>query len=760
MTPYGWLFAALLAIGACAGGGLAQNAVPRPEYPRPDFQRDDWLNLNGTWQFETENEDTGETRGLMSGHDLAQTITVPFCPESKLSGVGNTDFMTRVWYRRQFEVPAAMQGRRLLLHFGAVDWHATVWVNGKLAGEHKGGYTPFVFDVTALVGPGVNELVVSARDDTRSGLQATGKQAHERDSSGCVYTRTTGIWQTVWLEAAGETYLREFTVTPDADTGQAFLQAWVAGPLAGAELHVEAIADGQTVAETTAPAAGRSTLAALRLPDPKLWAPEHPFLYELRLTVGKGGKVLDRVRSYFGLRKVHTDGRSFLINNRRIFQRLVLDQGFYPDGIYTAPTDEALKHDIELSMAAGFNGARLHQKVFDPRFLYWADKLGYLLWGEYPSWGFDINNGTVVGQVVLEWQEVLRRDRNHPAIIGWCPLNETGGGEGVALAQALLGVTQLVDPTRPYLDSSGYVHLYPDTDVYDCHDYDQNPQSFEARFAMFSLTGQDPWNNAPGDPRSAYRGQPYFVSEYGGTHLPQEGEGGAWGYGSAPQNLQEFMARYKALTDVLLDDPNMCGFCYTQLTDIEQEQNGIYFYDRSEKYDPALAHAINARPAAYETMGPRDLDVEMTEVLPTSQAEPQTWRYTIQAPAEGWEQPDFDEGGWAEGPGGFGQEGTPGSVVRTAWTTGDIWLRRSFDLANVDCEMALLDIHHDEGAEVYVNGQKVAELGGYTSSYVLVDRTKALREALQPGRNLIAVHCHQTVGGQYVDVGLRFAKPR
>ena len=761
MTLYGWLFAALLAIGALASRGVAQDAVPRPEHPRPDFQRDDWLSLNGTWQFEMDNEDTGEARGLTSGKDLAQTILVPFCPESKLSGIGHTDFMTRVWYRRHFAVPAGMQGRRLLLHFGAVDWQAQVWLNGKLAGEHKGGYTPFALDVTELVGPGANELVVSARDNTRSGLQAAGKQCFERESFGCVYTRTTGIWQTVWLEAVGEAYLREFAATPDPDTGQVFLQAWVAGPMEGVGVHVEAIADGRVVAETTVPAAGRSTLAALRIPDPKLWAPGHPYLYELRLTVGKGGAVLDRVHSYFGLRQVHTDGRSFLINGKRIFQRLVLDQGFYPDGIYTAPTDEALRHDIELSMAAGFNGARLHQKVFEPRLLYWADKLGYLLWGEYPSWGVGLDNAAAVGQVVLEWQEVLRRDRNHPAIIGWCPLNETGGGEGVALAQALLGVTQLVDPTRPYLDSSGYVHLYPGTDVYDCHDYDQNPESFGARYAMLGLTGQAPWSNAPGDLRSAYRGQPFLVSEYGGTHLAKaEGQGEAWGYGSSAQSIEDFLARYKGLTDVLLDNRNMCGFCYTQLTDIEQEQNGIYFYDRTQKYDPALVKAINERPAAYETLGPRDLDLEMTEVLPTSRETAQTWRYTTEAPPAGWEQPGFDDSAWQEGPGGFGREDTPGAVIRTPWLTDDIWLRRSFDLASTDCEMALLDIHHDEDAEVYLNGRQVAALSQYTSGYVLADRTEALREALKPGRNTIAVHCRQTEGGQFIDVGIRFAKPR
>ena len=747
----------LLALSAVllVATAAADDDLPRPEHPRPDFQRPLWLHLNGTWQFEIDNDNTGQERGLSTGHDLSGEIVVPFCPESKLSGVGHTDFMNHVWYRRTFRVPAEMAGRRLLLHFGAVEFEAHVWVNGKPAGSHKGGYTPFCLDITALVVDGDNELVLKASDDTRSGLQATGKQSHKLESYGCVYTRTTGIWQTVWLEAAGETWLREYTITPDVDGQRALVQAWVAGPCEGRSLRVQVLDEGRLVSEELVPAAWRSTLAVLPIAEPRLWEPGSPHLYDLKLTVEAGGEVLDEVDGYFGMRKVHIEGNRFLINGKPIFQRLILDQGFYPDGIYTAPSDEALRRDIELSMAAGFNGARLHEKVFEPRTLYWADKLGYLVWGEYPNWGLDTGSAAALTQMTVEWQEVLRRDRNHPAIIGWCPLNETGAAEGDAMAQQLVSVTQLVDPTRPFLDTSGYVHFVPGTDVYDCHNYDQNPESFRSLFALFALTGREPWNNNLNDDRSRYLGQPYFVSEYGGTKLDTAaGEGGAWGYGSATTSVDEFLARYKRLTDALLDNPNMFAFCYTQLTDVEQEQNGVYRYDRTPKYDPALLQAINARPAAYETGGPVIRGLNLQALLATSQQNAQTWRFTTQAPEGDWTAAGYDATHWQEAPGGFGSEGTPGAHIGTEWKTEDIWLRREFEMADADLELVFLSIHHDEDAEVFLNGKQIAGLFGYTVDYRLVDVSAAATGALVAGRNVLAVHCHQTVGGQYIDVGL------
>ncbi|HPD17505.1 MAG TPA: glycoside hydrolase family 2 TIM barrel-domain containing protein [Planctomycetota bacterium] len=575
--------------------------LPRPEHPRPDFQRDEWLNLNGVWQFEVDDAGDGESRGLITGRDLAQTILVPFCPESRLSGIGRTDFMEHVWYRRTFQVPASKRGKRLLLHFGAVDWHARAWVNGAFVGEHRGGYSPFTFDITRAARPGDNELVLHVTDRTRSGLQATGKQSHKPESHGCHYTRTTGIWQTVWLEAVGETCLRDLALYPDLDTGRVFFNAHVDGPTDGVEVRLTATLDDEIIGEEAVGAAWRSTLGVLELSEINPWFPGEPALYDLLIEIERDGEPIDTVRSYFGLRKLALDGHRFLINGRPVFQRLVLDQGFYPDGIYTAPTDEALRRDIEISMAAGFNGARLHQKVFEPRFLYWADRLGYLAWGEYADWGLNRESHEALAHALHEWRSVVVRDRNHPSIVGWCPLNETRKDECHASAQRLFAVTQTLDPTRPFLDTSGYVHLYPETDIYDCHDYCQKPAEFAQRFADPAVTSRTPWSNNQEDPRSAYRGQPYFVSEYGGIRFETGRDvGQGWGYGGETISMEQFFERYKALTDVLLDNPHMFGFCYTQLTDVEQEQNGIVFYDRQLKYDLARLRAINTRQAAYE----------------------------------------------------------------------------------------------------------------------------------------------------------------
>jgi hypothetical protein len=748
-VPLGILLACAPATGA---------DIPRPEHPRPDFCRQAWLNLNGQWQFEIDNDSTGEQRGLPSGHDLAGSIRVPFCPESQLSGVAHTDFMSRVWYRRDFAVPAAMRGKRLLLHFEAVDWHAKVWLNGVLLGEHKGGYTPFALEATAAIREGDNELVVSAEDNTRSGDQATGKQSHEPGSYGCVYTRTTGIWQTVWLEAVGDSYVRDFVLTPDPDTGTVHFQAEVAGPSQGLTLRLQLVDQGKVVAEATVPAAGRTTLASLTVENPKLWWPGKPYLYDVRIALRRGGKVVDEVETYSGFRKVHIDGYRFLINHKPVFQRLVLDQGFYPDGIYTAPSDEALRRDIELSIAAGFNGARLHQKVFEPRFLYWADKLGYIVWGEFPDWGVNRESGTAVGQLAIEWKEAVQRDRNHPSIVGWCPLNEVWGGSLVAFAQHLLTSTRLMDPTRPLLDGSGGTHFDPETEVYDYHDYDQNPATFRARFTAFLVTGDNPPTNARPEGSIEYKGVPYFVSEYGGTAIAVKRDGeAAWGYGSAAQDIEAFAERYRGLTEALLDHPRMFAFCYTQLTDVEQEQNGVYHYDRTPKYDVKILHDVNTQPAAYE----RDevLAALQTEVLvPTSDQTPQTWRYTTAAPSDDWFAPTFDDSGWQQGAGGFGTATTPGAVVGTEWNSDDIWLRRTVEGDAGEFAYAFLRIHHDEDAEVYLNGERIASLAGFQTGYSPVDVTDAFRAAWRPGENTLAIHCHQTEGGQFVDAGFTLVR--
>ena len=572
-------------------------SLPRPEYPRPQLVREEWLNLNGEWEFELDPGDSGEARGLPAGGSLARRILVPFCPESRLSGLGQTDFMPCVWYRRDFSVPAAWEGQRVLLHLGAVDYEATVWVNGMLLGEHRGGYVPFSFDLTDSLQSGENTLVVRARDDHRTGRQPQGKQSSHYYSHGCHYTRTTGIWQTVWLEAAPADRIEKLRLWSDLEQGAIRAQVTVVGEARGLRLVVEASLEGQPVGRAeVAPAA--ATELEVPLDEVRRWEPGSPTLYDLSLALQTPeGQVVDRVGSYCGLRSVEVDGQRILLNGQPVFQRLVLDQGFYPEGIYTAPDDEALRRDIELAQAMGFNGARLHEKVFEPRFLYWADRLGYLVWGEYPDWGLSRTDRGTLGVMLPEWLAAVERDFSHPCIVGWCPFNETGPPRDAETIRTVYRATKRVDPTRPVIDTSGYTHV--ETDVYDCHHYTQDPTELRADLAGLAAGGQ-PWRNFP-EQDAPYQGQPILVSEYGGIWWnPGQADDKAWGYGDRPRSEEEFLARYRGLTETLLRHPKVAGFCYTQLYDVEQEVNGLYTYDRRAKFDPELIRAINAQPAAIE----------------------------------------------------------------------------------------------------------------------------------------------------------------
>jgi beta-galactosidase/beta-glucuronidase len=568
--------------------------VPRPEHPRPDAFRPNWVSLDGQWQFEIDERDDGEARGLKSGKDLASTITVPFCPESKLSGIGHYGIMNHTWYRRAFTVPPAMRGKRVRLHFGAVDYQAWVWVNGQLAGSHIGGSVPFDFDVTKLLRDKENELVVKVLHEVASGKEPTGKQTHTI-SEGCVYTRTTGIWQPVWLEAVGSSFVEGLSVVPDPEHSRVLIDVAVNGPDAGLTLTVDALADGRNAGIANCPVTEGKSHLVLGLNEKRLWEPGAPFLYDLKFTLLRGKETVDEMASYFGLRTVSIQGRAILINGKRVFQRLILDQGFYPDGEWTAPSDAELKNDIARSMAAGFNGARLHQKVFEPRYLYWADKLGYLVWSEFPNWGFEYRPEDYANYT-NEWHEVLLRDRNHPAIVGWCPFNETPEKAG-ELQQIVWRQTTALDPTRPALETSGWTHTVPHPEVLDAHDYNQKPTAFKQRW-------EDYFDQKSSDVAPALqkdRGLPFMVSEFGGIGWATEG---GWGYGDGPKTMEEFYARYGGLTAALLDNPNLFGFCYTQLTDVEQEHNGLYYYDRRPKFDLKRLHDFTARPAAYETTGP------------------------------------------------------------------------------------------------------------------------------------------------------------
>ena len=574
--------------------------IPRPEYPRPQFVRSTWMNLNGTWEFEIDDGRSGQDRSLPTVDKLSGQITVPFCPESGLSGVGHKDFMSAVWYRRTVEIPADWADKRVLIHFEAVDYDTKVWVNGKEAGKHRGGYSPFSFEITDLVQQGENVITLYAEDDTRSPLQPTGKQSQAFHSHGCVYTRTTGIWQTVWLEAVPQTYLRKVKMTPSLEQGSVFVEAEIDGCTDDVLLIAQIEMEGQDTVDTWVDLPGNRVSFTLTPSEVRAWSPEDPFLYDVTFRLEQGEQVVDQVESYFGLRSLSIKGPAVLLNGKPVFQRLILDQGFYPDGIYTAPSDAALKQDIEMCQAMGFNGARLHEKVFEQRYLYWADKLGYLVWGEFPNWGLDHAHPQTLERFLTEWLEVLDRDINHPSIVGWCPFNETPANQNDELIRLVFRTTKQIDPTRPVVDTSGYTHV--ETDLYDVHSYDQNPETFKERFQPLA-EGGEAWRNR-GDRDAPYRGQPYWVSEYGGIwwnpgQLNQEG----WGYGGVegrPRNEEEFLARYRALTEILLNHPRMCAFCYTQVTDVEQEVNGLYTYDRKPKFDPAKIREINIQKAAIE----------------------------------------------------------------------------------------------------------------------------------------------------------------
>ena len=602
-------------------------SIPRPEYPRPQFVRTDWLCLNGEWEFEIDQGDSGLERGLL-GRPLAGSITVPFCPESRLSGVENDDFLEAVWYRRVVEIPGKWKGRRVLLHFQAVDYDATVWVNGHEVGRHRGGFSPFTCDLGGAAAPGERaEIVVRARDGHRD-PQPRGKQAQTYAPRGAIYVRTTGIWQSVWMEPVPDIYLGRPRLTSDVANNVIRLEqplvhrpsgVGFANPVSrkGLRQHAQLLDAAGVVSEAACSAEldlGLSLDLAVPAERRRLWSPEDPHLYDviLRLLDG-GGATLDEARSYAGLRSVSIDGRAITLNGKPVFQRLVLDQGYYPDGIMTAPSDEALRRDIELSIDAGFNGARLHQKVFEERFLYHADRLGYLLWGEFGDWGCrgygpQESHQQPTASYITEWLEVLERDYSHPSIIGWCPLNETWQPLHDRITtldtvtRGLFLATKAMDLTRPVLDTSGYSHRVPEADVYDCHDYTQEVETFAVHHSGVG-EGRPHYNGREGQTWSIpYRGQPFFVSEFGGIWWnPDAGEEEySWGYGERPRSIEEFYERFTRLCAVLLDDPDHFGYCYTQLTDIYQEQNGIYRFDRSLKFDMARIRSAQQRPAALE----------------------------------------------------------------------------------------------------------------------------------------------------------------
>jgi hypothetical protein len=683
-----------------------------PEYPRPQLVRSAWTNLNGSWDYAITDRNAA-TPTTWNGK-----ILVPFPVQSQLSGVERavTDSQ-RLWYHRTFRAPHMPNHGHMLLHFGAVDWECTVYVNGVKVGGHRGGYDPFTIDITGAVhGSGDQQLVVSVWDPTDKGSQPRGKQVLTPKS--IWYSAVTGIWQTVWLEPVRGIFVSDVVAVPDIDAGTITVHVAMAGAPTGVPFRATVMTDGTMIADARGV---EGSVLILGMPKPHLWSPSDPFLYDLRIIAGT-----DTVTSYFGMRKIAVAKDSagvnrLFLNNQPLFEYGTLDQGWWPDGLYTAPTDEALRFDIEQTKRLGFNMIRKHVKVEPDRWYYDADKLGMLVWQDMPSG----DNNTPEGKKEYETELHAMIDalRDHPSIVMWVPFNEGWGQHDTERYVAWL---KAYDPTRLVNNATGWTDKHVG-DVSDVHSY-PGP-------AMPAL-----------EPTRAA-----VLGEFGGLGLPLAShtwvDRNNWGYRSfaSPEALGTAYKDLLAQLRLFIGD-GLSAAVYTQTTDVEVEVNGLMTYDRAIVKLPPDAIA-----AAATLFAPPP---QVRSVVATSQQTPQSWRYTTAAPAGEWFGTAFDDATWPSGPAGFGTIGTPGAVVRTMWNTADIWLRRSFTITSTGLVNPYWRVHHDEDADIYLNGVLVAHLGGYTSGYVRIPFDARALAALKAGTNTLAVHVHQTTGGQYIDLGI------
>jgi hypothetical protein len=680
-----------------------------PEYPRPQMARPKWTNLNGTWSYAITAADAPKPE------TFGGRILVPFAIESQLSGAGEwVSPQQRLWYRRPFASPARRPGERVLLNFGAVDWEAVVYVNGTSAGVHRGGFDPFTIDITdRLVAGPEQELVVAVRDPTDDGEQPRGKQV--RRPRGIYYTAVTGIWQTVWLETVPSWHVRGVRIDPDLDRGLVVVSVGTEGQPSSGRVAITVLDGTKTVAQ------GEGPTATIRVPNPHAWSPADPFLYRLRVRLGSG----DEIESYFGMRSIAvradaSGARRLFLNGKPLFQLGLLDQGWWPDGLYTAPTDEALAFDIQKTRDLGFNVIRKHVKVEPARWYYHADRLGMLVWQDMPSGN---NRGADAEEnFARELKAVVDTLRNHPSIVMWVPFNE---GWGQHATEKYVSWLKGYDPSRLVNNTSGWTDARVG-DVVDLHAY------------------PGPAMPPPEPERAA------MLGEFGGLGLPTDGhtwlDRGNWGYRSFT-SLADLNAGYRDLLAQLrlhVGD-GLASAIYTQTTDVEIEVNGVMTYDRAVTKLDAESVAANRR--VYETP-PRIVHLE-----PASDRRAQTWRYTLTQPAAGWFESSFDDGAWQSGSSGFGLRDTRFARVGTEWKTSDIWLRRQVDIpANVTAPF--LRVFHDDDVQVYVNGVLAAELPGANAGFAYVPLSDAAKAALRGGKNALAVHAHQVRGGQFIDVGI------
>ena len=703
-----------------------------PEYPRPMMKRENWKNLNGIWEFAMRPKGEASRPEKFDDH-----ILVPFCVESALSGVKKKVVETdMLWYRRTFDMPREWAGRRILLHFGAVDWETTVWVNGKEATHHRGGYDPFSIDITDMLKTsGPQEIVLSVWDPTDKGLQARGKQ--QIIPEGFMYTPASGIWQTVWLEPVPPSHIRSIRVEPDIDENCVWLTVEAANTNDAYTIEAKTLLPGPGQKAGTIPvvaesrAGQRVRISLANDPKTRLWSPDSPFLYDLEVTLkNRAGKPIDTVDSYFGMRKIEVakdeDGINRLfLNNKPLFQFGFLDQGWWPDGLYTGPTDEALRYDIETTKRLGANMVRKHVKFEPQRFYYWCDKLGILVWQDMPS---AVNHrDQMKRQFELELKRIIDAARNHPSIVMWVAFNE---GWGQFDAPRIARWIKNYDPTRLVNHASGWADRGDFGDVRDIH--------------LYPGPGVGP----------ALPNRAMVLGEFGAHGMAVKGN--SWGDDSrwskyGPKETAHLTKAYlrtiRALRPMIY--MGLSAAVYTQITDIENELNGLMTYDRELlKMDARQITAVNL-----ELYDPQPV---VKTMLATSQQRPQTWRYTTTKPSEDWYRAGYDDSVWKTGPAGFGQYDVPTNIVapRTKWTSSDIWIRRSFDLSDKDLVSPHFLIHHDEGAEVYINGQLAVKLPHHNAFYTLVPLDKETVRLLKAKANCMAVHCRNTNRPQYIDVGI------
>ena len=586
----------------------------RKEHPRPQFFRKNWMNLNGKWTCEFSKNIKGFSKSKLNKKSFAKKINVPFCPESKLSGIGHTDFIQEMYYQKTFKIPETWKNKKILLHFGGVDYESTIYINKKKVGFNQGGSTPFSLEISSFLNKNTeNDLklyvidkrcagspepkfdykgrgVFRSQDDikkwvlNKNRFQPRGKQSTFRHSYGCYYTRTTGIWQTVWLEAVNHKNIKNINIQANVKSSSFVFIPEYSSKFSG-NLKVDIFFKNKLIKSSLI--STKIKKFEIKIPKVKLWSIGKPNLYNFTFTLIDKNKNIDKVESYGGMRSIEIKKNKIYLNGKKLYQRLVLDQGFYPNGIWTAPSDKDLKNDIILSMKAGFNGARLHEKVFEDRFHYWADKLGYITWAEFPNWGMNENAKASETYFLREWPRIVNYLKNHPSIITWTPFNETNTLECNAQHKKLMriayDVTKKIDPTRPVNETSGYQHQK--TDIWTVHHYEPIPEKLNK--ALNPKKGV--YRNFPHF-ETSYKNQPYIIDEYGGVWwLPKQlrKKMRSWGHGDAvrPKTLKEVFERMEKQTEVVLKTKHIEGFCYTQLTDVEQETNGVYYYDRKIKFN-------------------------------------------------------------------------------------------------------------------------------------------------------------------------------